>query len=260
VIRCGRCGRGNDASFAFCLGCGQPLAGGAPALTPMMPGAPRPGLPPLAAPPRRGVVVRLAVVRSDGGASAEFALSGDAICGRTEGAIRLTGDPTVSPRHARFEVAPGRVAVEDLGSLNGTFVRIASPRRLAPGDTLRVGRQVLRLDAAGRPADPGGVRPWGSPDRGHRLRLVQLLDGGGTGEAFPLGDGEHVVGRQSGDIAFPADRYVSGRHARLDVQGGTATLTDLGSSNGTFVRIAGPTELAPGDQLLVGAQLLRLEA
>jgi pSer/pThr/pTyr-binding forkhead associated (FHA) protein len=38
------------------------------------------------------------------------------------------------------------------------------------------------------------------------------------------------------------------------------TLTDLGSSNGTFVRTTGPTDLAPGDQVLLGMQLLRIEA
>ena len=38
------------------------------------------------------------------------------------------------------------------------------------------------------------------------------------------------------------------------------TLTDLGSSNGTFVRVGGPTEIGAGDQLLLGMQLLRVEA
>ena len=39
-----------------------------------------------------------------------------------------------------------------------------------------------------------------------------------------------------------------------------ALLEDLGSSNGTFVRLAAPTSVRPGDQLLVGNQLLRVEA
>ncbi|MEN9799967.1 MAG: hypothetical protein RL653_3664, partial [Pseudomonadota bacterium] len=34
---------------------------------------------------------------------------------------------------------------------------------------------------------------------------------------------------------------------------------DLGSSNGTFVRLAGPVLVDGGDQLLVGRQLLRVE-
>ena len=60
-------------------------------------------------------------------------------------------------------------------------------------------------------------------------------------------------------MTFPGDRYVSGRHARVDVGEAAVTLTDLGSSNGTFVRLNGPTEIGPGDQVLLGMQLLRVE-
>ncbi len=60
-------------------------------------------------------------------------------------------------------------------------------------------------------------------------------------------------------MTFPGDRYVSARHARLRVAGAEVTLTDSGSSNGTYVKLGGATELALGDQLLVGAQLLRVE-
>jgi pSer/pThr/pTyr-binding forkhead associated (FHA) protein len=52
---------------------------------------------------------------------------------------------------------------------------------------------------------------------------------------------------------------VSARHARITVSGGEVTLADTGSSNGTYVKLRGPVELSPGDQLLVGAQLLRVE-
>ncbi|MGC3997290.1 MAG: FHA domain-containing protein [Anaeromyxobacter sp.] len=85
------------------------------------------------------------------------------------------------------------------------------------------------------------------------------MEGGGAGEVHPLRDGPNAVGRENGDVTFPGDRYVSGRHARIDVSGGTALLTDVGSSNGTFVRLDGPATLASGDQVLIGAQLLQLE-
>jgi pSer/pThr/pTyr-binding forkhead associated (FHA) protein len=91
------------------------------------------------------------------------------------------------------------------------------------------------------------------------MRFAQILDGGGLGEIFPLRTGENLIGRESGDLTFPSDRYVSGRHARIDVGEGGATLTDLGSSNGTFVKILAAVELDPGDQVLVGMQLLRFE-
>jgi pSer/pThr/pTyr-binding forkhead associated (FHA) protein len=296
--RCPRCGRENDPGFASCLDCGQPLAGGrAPATTealctscgaPLQPGfrfcgacgrpvrgappTPRHGAPgPAAAPPAPGHApvpppppaerIRLSVVRNDGAPGQVFAIDRDeALCGRTEGDVRLGDDPSVSPRHARFTLAAGVLRVDDAGSVNGTFLRLREPRRLSVGDELRVGRQLLRLEPLPRPAGAGehGVVPWGTKDPGYRLRLSQLLEGGGLGEIFPLREGENVLGREAGEVTFPADRYVSARHARIVVAGNEATLADLGSSNGTYVKVAG-ADLAPGDQLLVGSQLLRVE-
>ena len=210
-------------------------------------------------PARPTARLRLTLVRNDGRPGTSWPLDrAELVCGRTEGDLRLRDDPTVSPRHARFTVAAGGLRVEDLGSLNGTFVRLRAPRPVSAGEEIRVGRQLLRIEPLPRPA-AAGARAWGTRDRGARFRLAQLLDGGGIGEAFPLHDGETLVGRESGHVTFPSDRYVSGRHARLEVRGDGIVLADLGSSNGTFVRLAGPAELAPGDQLLVGTQLLRVD-
>jgi pSer/pThr/pTyr-binding forkhead associated (FHA) protein len=211
--------------------------------------------------PSGGAHPRLATVRPDGLPGFVFPLDREeTVCGRTLGDVLLSDDPTVSPRHARFTVGDGHIRLEDLGSVAGTFVRLRSPRPLGMGDEFRVGRQLLRLEPLPSEAPAGsGVTPWGSPDPGFRMRLAQLLDGGGLGEIFPLRAGENVIGREAGDVVFPADRYVSGRHARIDVAEGSVTLTDLGSSNGTFYKISGAVDLQPGDQLLVGRQLLRVE-
>lgn len=76
----------------------------------------------------------------------------------------------------------------------------------------------------------------------------------GTRE-FPLPDGEHVIGRQP-DATIPLDSpNVSRRHARVVVNGTRATVEDLGSKNGSFVRgvrISAPTPLASGDEARIG--------
>jgi hypothetical protein len=314
TVKCSRCGRENDASFAFCLDCGQPLKGAPPAAPPTAPRActgcgkpiepgfkfcghcgtpvaaapPAPAAPP---PPGSGTLpthpanpapvplanvqplpapgagagpaagLKLVAVRPDGVAGHVHALDQqEQLCGRTEGQIRVPDDGTVSPRHARFWFEAGGLRVEDAGSVNGTFVRIREPHRIALGDEIRIGRQLLRLEPLPRPTPAeGAVRAWGAPDPGCRLRMAQLLEGGGLGEIFPLRPGENQVGREAGDLAFPGDRYVSARHARLDAAEQEVTVTDLGSSNGTFVKAIGPTPLQPGDQVLVGAQLFRVE-
>jgi pSer/pThr/pTyr-binding forkhead associated (FHA) protein len=290
--RCPRCGRENDSGFAFCLDCGQPLAGGRPPTTtealcascgatlqpgfrfcgacgkparpPPTPRAPgrTPAAPSSSDPATpRPAGIRLTLVRNDGRPGPVFTVPGEeALCGRTEGEIRLGDDPTVSPRHVRFTLAGGVLRVEDLGSVNGTYLRLREPRRLAVGDEFRVGRQLLRLEPLPHPArgDERAVLPWGTKDPGYRFRLSQLLEGGGLGEIFPLREGENVLGREAGEVTFPADRYVSARHARIAVSVGEVTLADAGSSNGTYLKLGGPAELAPGDQLLVGSQLLRV--
>jgi len=62
--------------------------------------------------------------------------------------LHLDEDTQVSRRHARFTAQGGGVAVEDLGSTNGTYVNeqpISSPRTLNPGDKVRIGLTVFEL-------------------------------------------------------------------------------------------------------------------
>jgi hypothetical protein len=63
--------------------------------------------------------------------------------------IALDGDDFASARHARVEPRRDGVWIEDIGSTNGTFVngaRLSQPRRLAPGDVIRVGSTDLRYE------------------------------------------------------------------------------------------------------------------
>jgi FHA domain-containing protein len=64
--------------------------------------------------------------------------------------VTLGGDEFASARHARIEPRRDGVWVHDLSSTNGTFVngaRIDRPRRLAPGDVVRVGETDMRFEA-----------------------------------------------------------------------------------------------------------------
>ena len=113
--------------------------------------------------------------------------------------------------------------------------------------------------SCGAPVTYGGktmvISSQPAPAKG-RLHLV--MEGGQPGEVYELDD-ETVIGRSSGEITFPHDGFMSGRHARIVRRGATFILTDEGSRNGTFVKINGEVELKPGDTILVGKQLFRFE-
>ena len=63
--------------------------------------------------------------------------------------VPLEEDEFASARHARFEPRRDGVWVQDRGSTNGTYLngtRLDRPRRLTPGDVVRVGETDLRYD------------------------------------------------------------------------------------------------------------------
>ena len=64
--------------------------------------------------------------------------------------------------------------------------------------------------------------------------------------------------RLARDVLFPEDGYVSGLHCRLSWEAGKLMLTDLGSSNGSFVRLRDESDVKSGDVLLMGQQLFRV--
>lgn len=72
---------------------------------------------------------------------------------------------------------------------------------------------------------------------------------------FPLGVGEHIVGRESSASIVLDSPKVSRRHAKLVVNREGAILIDLDSKNGSFVRgvrISEPVTLEPGDDIRIG--------
>jgi DNA-binding winged helix-turn-helix (wHTH) protein len=81
------------------------------------------------------------------------------------------------------------------------------------------------------------------------------------GRELPLANGEHVIGR-SADVSIPIySRSISRRHARIIIDGSSASIEDLGSKNGTLVNgraVQGRVPLSPGDKISVGDETLTL--
>ncbi len=87
-------------------------------------------------------------------AQEEIEVSGDRyVVGREQGADLLLNDEEVSREHAALRALPdGRLAIEDLGSRNGTFVnghRLTGPVSLSGGEEIRIGTTAITVAEAG---------------------------------------------------------------------------------------------------------------
>ena len=67
-----------------------------------------------------------------------------------------------------------------------------------------------------------------------------------------------TLGRTRADVRFPSDGWVSGTHCQISVVGPQVMLMDVGSSNGTFVRIQGTRPVQHADALLMGQRIFHV--
>ena len=248
---CPRCGTSNPADYRFCGSCGGSLAVAAPPAIqgrePLSPGR-------AAARVLRGE--RLGQT---------LPLGLQSTLGRGDCEVSFPRDPYLSTSHCTLLFQLGRLHVHDEGGSSGTFVRIREEEAIEPGQYFSIGDHLLRflgpLPGAAPAADGsqifGGPRP--PPDA---VRIEEIHEGGVPGRLTVRRGPSIVFGRdESCDISFPGDRFVSSRHCSIGVgMGGKARLGDLGSTNGTFVRLppGGERELFRGDCLRLGGEVLQL--
>jgi len=249
---CPQCGHINGPNNLFCGSCGFRL-GGAPKSAAVAPSAAAPGGP--------GNVV-LTALRADGSEAGSYTLPNQpqVFIGRETGNI-FASDSYLSPRHASFTKNGTELTVRDEGSLNGVYRKLTRdvPVELRPNDVFRIGQEIIRFEPIQHEApSPDGVERLGSPSKGYVGRIALIIGRETTGNAFPVPEAGMHLGRERGDVLFPEDGYVSGLHCRLAWDKGKLFLTDLGSSNGTFMRLREETDLRTGDVLLMGQQLFRL--
>jgi len=227
-----------------------------------------PSAPPMAAVPAASASpvrpVTMVALRADGSEAGSFGLpdTPQLTVGRDTGAI-FAGDSYLSPRHATITRRGNDILVRDAGSLNGVYLKLRphEPWPIDFGDVFRIGQEIVRYEElVQQPATADGVRRFGSPAKGYIGRLALVIGRDTTGNAFPVPERGVHCGRERGDILFSEDGYVSGLHCRIGkATDGKTTLTDVGSSNGTFIRLKTEHTLQSGDILLMGQQLFRVD-
>ncbi len=285
-----------------------------PAVPPPAPVAVQAAPPPPAAAPQPRPVVRgrLVVIAKSGADGPSYPIGDTLDVGRTEGQIIVGEDPYLSPRHVRIAWTGSKLVLRDLASTNGVYLRLVAARDMTAGkggsrgpatqedvpgevavpledqDLILVGQQVLRFESAmsGSQADAGfgpatehGTLLFGSPASPRYARLSQRTVEGVTRDVYYVRKVETVLGRESGDVVFTEDPFLSRRHAAIRVLGRDGSplpplpaatkatadagiqfaLVDLGSSNGSFLRIRSEVDLVAGDHFRVGQQLFRVD-
>src|SRR5437016_1247959 len=244
--------------MTVCAYCGAPLVEGAPGRRSL----PTAGGPPATAPPP--IVL---VLLDDSGAPVQRfeRRTPDTTIGRQDGDIRFPEDVFLSPLHAKISWEHDALLVRDLGSRNGTWVFLEAPHRLADGDLLLIGSQVVRFRRLGYPGPrrraADAARRMGSLIPSADIAsLTQLRSDGSARDVIQLSPGRDVaIGREHGDWTFPYDPSMSARHAMIRSEDADFVVVDANSRNGVALAARGDIELRHDSRVLVGDKLLRVE-
>ena len=177
------------------------------------------------------------------------------LIGRAEGDVIIPHDPQISGRHAevyrQLKDDRHRWHLRDLGSTNGTFLRVTEAVLEDNAEVIIARRRLRFVGAPGRlapdqqpaKADIRQTRVFGSGPQdllaGRRPSLVELFPDG-EGRRFSLRQDDLWIGRDPDQcsVTLPDDPTVSPRHARLEHDGrGRWHIEDADSLNGVWIRI-----------------------
>lgn len=251
---CPRCASPVGSTDPFCATCGTRLASA---------DAPRR----VASGETRGrSAITLVLLDDQGAALQRFERAApDTTIGRQDGDIRFPEDVFLSPLHAKISWERDVLVVRDLGSRNGTWVFLQAPYRLADGDLLLIGSQVIRFRRLGypgpHPPDADSTKRMGSLIPSADIAsLTQLRSDGSARDVIQLSPGRDVsIGREQGDWIFSYDPSMSARHALIRSEDADFVVVDANSRNGIALAVRGDMTLTHDSRILVGDKLLRIE-
>lgn len=154
-------------------------------------------------------------------------------------------DPLMSDKHASIVPETEGYLLRDDGAATGVFLKLkqAQPLEVAAGTIVRLGRQFLSFRA----------------DQG-RLALIHFDQTGKIVNRHALPEKTMVLGREAPDLTLDEkDKTLSRRHLAILCKEGKVFIKDLGSANGTFIKVNSAVRLVQGDQFRAGRQLFKFE-
>jgi len=180
-------------------------------------------------------------------------------------AVLCFEDRYLARAHVRLELVEGQPTATPLDQFNGTYLRLRGEAEITDGDCVLIGRELLRFEEVQSGEQDvvqlvqHGVAFFGSPVRKTWGRLSEILPNGAVRDVRHLSGNEFVIGREEGDLVFVDDEFMSRKHASIQPRSSHFVIADLGSSNGTFLRIRERTVLSAADVLRFGDQMFRFE-
>jgi hypothetical protein len=192
--------------------------------------------------------------------------AGETVIGRTSGMVLFPDDSYLAGRHCRVEFRGEDLWLVPEDERNGVYLRIRQPENLAFGGDFVIGVQRMRLigpaelpRAVNGPAAGDDTRLLGTEVPVDSFAVKRVFQDPNLAEVYFRPQRVLSIGRARCDVNFPDDPFLSGRHAQLTRTTTGATLEDLGSRNGTFIRVVGDRKLGHGDVIMLGEQVLRVE-
>ncbi len=208
---------------------------------------------------------KLQHIRKDGSIGGEHQLKNNKLTiGKSQGDLQFAGDSQLAPLHARFYAGGSQLFVEDLSDGRGVYVRLISTYTLQDGDVIMMGKEVMKFrekaDALAAAASTGTtVLDMSEMLAEPVAQFVKLTPEGKDDDVkFPLLESEITWGRNKGTYIFPEDGFMSRSHAKVYQRGDSYFLEDMGSRNGTFIKVRGLAPVPQGAMVLAGGQLLKV--
>jgi hypothetical protein len=155
-------------------------------------------------------------------------------------------------REGRFDPVIEGKAIGGLETLD--YPPRVEVQKLATQKQTRVGADGATGNVAAAP-EPAPA-PATKAKAHFRLNVMRSL-GGGPAVYEPVGT-EAIIGA-SGGVQLPGERFCHAREAEIRFRDKRLWLNDFEAGNGVFLRIKAPVLLEPGDEFIVGDQLLRIE-
>ncbi len=207
---------------------------------------------------------RLQVIDQTGAITAEHLVLKDLTIGRSEGAITFPEDESMAAASVRIFVDDGQLFIQDLSQgAQNVFLKIAGGYTLQNQDIVLMGRQVFKFREVSGAMSAAAELGVSLAEVSRTLEepvaeLVRMNPRERSAARCPLSLEEIFFGRVKGTYTFPEDKLMSRSHARVLQRAEDFIVEDLGSRNGTFVKLRGTAPLAANGMILLGNQLLRV--